>query len=118
MIEPPGPNEEPLHHGPPIPPPTAYSCPHCSLEMVAPVPYCPRCGAGLHKRGSSAGCVNIGLAIFLGALALPSALMGGCFLLFGSTESEFSLTAYGLLGIGFAALCVWGIVRLLKARQN
>lgn len=102
---------------PPIPPPSAYSCPHCGHAMAQAMDFCPQCGMRLSHAPRFAGCYITILVL----LALPSALAGGCFLLFSSFESsspDRGMVAIGLLGLAFSALCIWGVVRLVKARRG
>jgi hypothetical protein len=78
---------------------------------------CPRCGARLASTPRFAVC----LIVILALMALPSALAGACFLAFSGMESgrpDGGVLLIGLAGIGFAALCIWGIVHLVKARRG
>jgi len=56
-------------------------------------------------------------------MAIPASLAGSCFLLFSTSGGEFSgdrliLTLIGLACLGFAALCIWGIVALSRRRRG
>lgn len=102
---------------PPIPPTSPYSCSKCGLEMGEALKFCPRCGARLQRGLRFAGCYIAVLCL----LALPSALAGGCFLLIsgvGTGHPESGALLIGVGGLVFAVLCIWGIVRLLKARRG
>jgi len=102
---------------PPIPPPTPYSCSHCGFGFDAPREFCPQCGTKLKAPGGAKSWLTILGIIALGLLAFPLALAGACFLLLGGSEygpGAPSMYVYGALGLGFAALCIWGIVKLSK----
>lgn len=106
----------------PIPPTAPYSCPKCGFEMNRAVQYCPSCGAQLARGMPYAGC----FIALLVALSVPSALAGACFIAVGATvtpnnELGFDRTVMILIGLailGFAALCVWGIVTLVRKRRG
>ena len=102
---------------PPIPPPSAYSCPNCGHEMHQRLPFCPQCGARLEHGPRFAGCFIALLAM----LALPSALAGGCFILFSTFEgraADPTMLTIGAAALAFSAFCIWGIVRMIKARRG
>lgn len=113
----------------PLPPPSAYSCPHCGFALQEAVPLCPNCGARIVHPRSGASAWSVLGAIALALLALPLGLSGACFAFFGAaTLSGPGTEAYdmglgggatlaigiGLLGV--AALCVWGLSKLLRKR--
>lgn len=106
----------------PLPPPSPYSCPHCGFALQEAVPLCPNCGARItHPKGGASFWSALG-ALVLGLAALPLGLAGACFALSGgSSVNRGGSGAFGDLGIGagllaVAALCVWGLFKLLRKR--
>ncbi|MBV9866730.1 MAG: hypothetical protein JO316_15355 [Abitibacteriaceae bacterium] len=107
---------------PPIPPPAPYYCPNCGASLPAPVELCPLCGARITQRSAGAG--NIIAAIALGLVAVPLGLSGSCFALVGvGTLTDRSgigigagLITLAVFLIGAAALCIFGIVKVLKRK--
>lgn len=99
-------------------PPMPYRCPNCGENLTGAGALCPRCGARLAERPAGAGTGKILGAIFLGLLAVPLALAGSCFALIGTAggaeTSSMALIAAPLLGA--AALCVFGIIKLLQRK--
>lgn len=104
---------------PPLPQPSARTCSNCGAAIDEKVALCPHCGAPLSASQGS-GCLVVGAQIFLGFLSLAFGLSGACFVLFsggfgGGSDWQFGLI--GLLALGFAALCMWGLLRLGKGRK-
>lgn len=105
---------------PRIPSPSDYACPKCGQEMQQQLPYCPRCGERLEAAPRFSGWYVVPLLLMLALMAIPAALLGSCFLSFGASDSsrDRNLTAIGLAGLVFAALCVWAIVALVRKRRG
>ncbi len=96
---------------PPIPPPSAYSCPNCGQEMNEKLAFCPRCGAALNQDGPRWPRI-LGATVLL-FIALPCGASGACFLAFsGGTDVSMLLPATGLLMV--TGFLVWSAVKLLK----
>ncbi len=112
---------------PPLPQPAAQTCPNCGAPAPENAALCPQCGAAL-KNQKSGGCLVVAAQLVLVLLASVFGLGGACFVLiggFGGVGSVSSPTfgelapfiGGGLLGLGLAAACVWGIIRLGKRGQ-
>ena len=106
---------------PPIPSPTPGLCPRCGVAVAEGQTYCPNCGTALKSAASPGLTVGKILgAICLGGLALIAGAIGTCAAIMtpftigddiGSGAMVFGIAA---LGFGFAALCIYGIVRIVK----
>lgn len=105
---------------PPLPQPSARTCSNCGAAIDEKVALCPHCGAPLSASQGS-GCLVVGAQIFLGFLSLAFGLSGACFVLFsgviGGGGGDWGAGFTGLLVLGFAALCLWGLLRLSKKRK-
>jgi hypothetical protein len=103
---------------PPIPPPAPYSCPNCGAALETPTTFCPRCGARLSGTTSQLSVWKIFVAVLLGLVALPTGGVGACLLvmtaLSGGSGEAVSVALIGLLFVGVAALCLFGIIKLVK----
>lgn len=102
---------------PPIPLPEGETCPRCgALILETRRHFCPQCGASLKPDAPGLTFVKILGAGCLGLIGLASGGMGACFLLFSGfgSKPDWSMVgiALGMLLVG--ALCIWGIVKLVK----
>lgn len=113
----------------PLPQPSARTCPNCGAAIDGKMALCPHCGAALSAPASS-GCLVIGAQILLGLLVLTFGLGGACSVLIGGLSlsgptfgagggiSEWGpFIGGGLVAMGLAAACVWGILRLGKKHK-
>jgi len=100
---------------PPIPAVEA-TCPKCGqLVDSGRTTYCPNCGGALITSFPAVSILKLLGAICLGLLVLPLGAAGACFLIFsmqGRIEWQLLGIALGLLSV--AALCLWGVIKLLK----
>jgi hypothetical protein len=109
-----------------IPSPSDKQCFNCGKDLQNDVALCPHCGAALPTQGSGFKIVLRLIAVLLlGGFALLFGASGACFMFFATTGNFFDQASealgFGIIGLvllGFAALCIWGIVALTKKRKN
>jgi hypothetical protein len=94
----------------------AGTCPNCGEPMVEGRSICPRCGFRLGKPSPWLILARIVLVLACLLIAVPAALAGGCFVVFGVGNGMRDPT--GLL-IGFALLTLaaallWGAVQVFR----
>ncbi|RYG65527.1 hypothetical protein EON80_17195 [bacterium] len=107
---------------PPIPQPSAQTCPNCGAAVEGGLTMCPRCGAVLRVASGGASCITMMVQIVLGCLAMTFGLTGACFVLIGGAgggldSSTLVFVGGGLFGVVLAGLCIWGIIALSKSRR-
>jgi hypothetical protein len=104
------------------PSPSDKQCFNCGKDLQSSATFCPHCGAPLPTQGSGVKIVLRLLGVLvLSGLALLFGASGACFMLFatgGGVSNQASdalgMGMIGLVLLGFAALCAWGIIALLK----
>lgn len=96
-------------------------CPNCDTMTPGDMVMCPRCGMTLSASSKTIyGCAILLFQGFLGLSALAFGASGTCFSLFnfslGPAAHDFWLPGVPLFIL--TALCIWGIVRISKARKR
>lgn len=79
---------------------------------------CPNCGQKIAPTSSSTSVLKVLGAVCLGLVSFVAGGLGACFLLIGGVAGGEGLGFFGL-SIGLvvvAALCIWGMVLLVKKK--